>query len=308
MVTRKRAPTYGKAHSFGGDWTSTKLDILGEYLGRYTIALKNQPSPNRPFVKAYIDAFAGTGYRSRGGDEEATPETLLFPDLAEPAPQELLDGSARMALKTQPRFDRYIFIERSPKRCQELEGLKAEFPDVARDIKIKQGEANEQIRMLCKKDWSSRRAVLFLDPYGMQVEWETIEAIAATKAIDLWVLFPLGVGVNRLLTRSGEISPSWRARLDKLLGRRDWYDKFYRVESEPSLFGTEDHVVKATMETIGRYFVERLKEVFPGVAEEPAILRNSARCPLYLLCFAASNRRGAPTALRIANHLLKAVR
>jgi len=309
MVTRKRAATYGKAHSFGGDWTSTKLDILGKYLGAYTKALKDKPTSTRPFVKAYIDAFAGTGYRSEGSEAGTTSPYLPFPDLAESAPQDLLDGSARLALKTKPRFDRYIFIERSPRRCRELEGLKAEFPDLAKDIRIEQGEANEQIQTLCRrKGWASRRAVLFLDPYGMQVEWETIKAIAGTEAIDLWLLFPLGVGVNRLLTRSGDIPPAWRARLDKLLGRQDWYDRFYRVESEPTLFGTkEDHVVKATTETIGRYFVERLREVFPGVAQ-PAVLRNSARCPLYLLCFAASNRKGAPTALAIANHLLKDVR
>jgi three-Cys-motif partner protein len=309
MVTRRRAATYGKAHSFGGDWTSTKLDILGKYLSSYTTALKDKPSPARPFVRAYIDAFAGTGYRSMGQDESLASESLLFPDLAQAAPQDLLDGSARLALKTRPRFDRYIFIERSPSRCQVLEGLKVEFPDLAKDIRIEQGEANERIRALCEKDWSSRRAVLFLDPYGMQVEWETIEAIAATKAIDLWLLFPLGVGVNRLLTRSGDIPQAWRSRLDKLLGKQDWYDKFYRVESEPNLFGAnEDHVVKATTETIGRYFVDRLKSVFPGVAEEPGVLRNSARCPLYLLCFAASNQKAVPIALGIANHLLKAVR
>jgi three-Cys-motif partner protein len=304
MVTRKRAATYGKAHSFGGDWTSAKLEILGRYLTGYTTALKAQP-----FRKAYIDAFAGTGYRCMGHGDASMSERLLFPDLAESAPQDLLDGSARLALKTQPRFDQYIFIERSPRRCLELERLKAEFPHLAQDIRVEQGEANERIRALCGKDWRSRRAVLFLDPYGMQVEWKTIEAIAATEAIDLWLLFPLGVGVNRLLTRSGDIPAAWRECLDKLLGKRDWYDKFYRVESEPNLFGAnEDHVVKATSETIGRYFVDRLKEVFPGVAEDPGVLRNSAQCPLYLLCFAAANRRGAEPALRIAKHLLKAVR
>jgi three-Cys-motif partner protein len=74
------------------------------------------------------------------------------------------------------------------------------------------------VQKLCDKDWTSRRAVLFLDPYGMQVEWRTIEAIAATKAIDLWLLFPLGIGVNRLLTKSGDIPESWRNRLNLLLG------------------------------------------------------------------------------------------
>ena len=139
----------------------------------------------------------------------------------------------------------------------------------------------------------------------MQVEWKTIEAIAATKAIDLWLLFPLGIGVNRLLTRSGDIPESWRRRLNILLGTEDWYEEFYRVESTPTLFGApEDRIVKATTETIGRYFNERLKSRFPAVAEQPKVLRNSANSPLYLLCFAAGNQNGAPIALRIANHLL----
>jgi hypothetical protein len=66
--------------------------------------------------------------------------------------------------------------------------------------------------------------------------------------------------------------------------------------------------VKATTATIGGYFNQRLKTVFAGVADPPGVLRNSANCPLYLLCFAASNKNGAPTALKIANHLLKEVR
>jgi hypothetical protein len=49
----------GKAHSFGGDWTTTKLDVLAEYLRSYTTALKDKPSKEHPFAKAYIDAFAG---------------------------------------------------------------------------------------------------------------------------------------------------------------------------------------------------------------------------------------------------------
>jgi three-Cys-motif partner protein len=304
-----RIPKKGssKAHRFGGDWTTAKLDVLAKYLAQYTTALRDKPTREHPFRKGYIDAFAGTGYRDarrEGAAVDASQASLLLPDLAEKEPQELLDGSARLALKTVPRFDRYVFIERSPERCAQLEALKAEFPNLAEDIQIRQGDANTEIQDLCKKDWRSHRAVLFLDPYGMQVEWKTIEAIAETNAIDLWLLFPLGIGVNRLLTRSGEIPESWRKRLDLLLGTADWYDEFYRVERTRTLFGEADHVVKATTETIGRYFNKRLKTVFPAVAEEPRVLRNSANCPLYLLCFAVGNDRGAPIALRIANHLL----
>lgn len=193
------------SHQFGGKWTTEKLSIVASYLKAYTTALRNKPTPDNPFKKAYIDAFAGSGYHeiTQGGERDDSQP--IFPDLAGPEPQALLEGSASLALKTIPRFDRYIFIERRADRCAQLEALRIEFPHLAADITIQQGDANAEIQGLCARNWQSHRAVLFLDPYGMQVEWTTITAIAATEAIDLWVLWPLGVGVNRLLTRSGAI-------------------------------------------------------------------------------------------------------
>ena len=292
-------------HRFGGDWTSAKLDVLGGYLAGYTRALKNAP-----FRKLYIDAFAGTGYRTQPADESRLGgQDTLFPDLTEDEPQTLLDGSARIALRCDPRFDGYIFIEQDRERCEALRRLATEFPDRAGDVVIQEGEANVQIQTLCAEDWHDRRAVLFLDPYGMQVDWATIEAVASTGAIDLWLLFPLGIGVNRLLTRSGDIPTAWQDKLDTFLGTEDWRNELYHVEYTPSLFGEEEELkVKATIDTIGRFFLQRLQSVFPGVAPEPGILENSRNCPLYLLCFAAANERGAPIALRIAEHLLRGLR
>jgi three-Cys-motif partner protein len=295
-------------HEFGGDWTTQKLEVLAGYLKSYNNALKNKPSPANPFRRSFIDAFAGTGYRDlrRHGGES---NQAMFPDLASDEPQALLDGSARLALQVVPPFDDYIFIEQRADRCTELEKLKSSFPNLAAKIDICRGEANEQIQHMCATNWRARRAILFLDPYGMQVEWKTIEAIASTKAIDLWLLFPLGIGVNRLLLKTGDIPASWRKRLDLLLGTSDWYEEFYRKESMPTLFGDEaEHLVKVTTETIGKYFNNRLKEVFAGVAESPGVLRNSTNNPLYLLCFAVSNERGKSIALRIAEHLLKGMR
>ena len=305
MSKKKSSRGVGKSHQFGGNWTTAKLDVVADYLAAYTTALKNTS-----FRKAYIDAFAGTGYRDAKPESEVDlySQSLPFPDLAEQEPQDLLEGSAVRALKTAPRFDSYVFIERSPERCKQLEKLRSQFPHLANAIQIREGEANLEIQALCSKNWSSHRAVLFLDPYGMQVEWKTIDAIAKTKAIDLWVLFPLGIGVNRLLTKSGGIPQSWRRRLDLLLGTEDWFEEFYSVESRPTLFGKpEEQVVKARLDTIGQYFIRRLKTVFAGVAEEPKVLVNSANCPLYLLCFAVGNPKGVSIALKIANHLLKKV-
>lgn len=288
---------------FGGDWTTQKLDIIAAYLSAYTTALKDKPTRERPFKKVYIDAFAGTGYRHASDD--STDNNLLFPDVDQ-SDQEVLDGSARRALQVAPPFDSYIFIEQSPGRCDALRALETEFPQHASAIAVEEGDANAEIQNLCKQQWEQRRAVLFLDPYGMQVDWETIRMVADTKAIDMWLLFPLGIGVNRLTPKSGKVPESWRRKLDQLLGTTDWYDAFYKYEAtQYDMFGDPTELVKkASVETLGHYFVQRLKTVFPAVAPVPRVLSNSRSCPLYLLCFAAGNNKGAPIALRIANHLL----
>ena len=48
---------------------------------------------DRNFHFAYIDAFAGTGYRT--DREDADSDELMFPEIAEQEVQEFLDGSAR---------------------------------------------------------------------------------------------------------------------------------------------------------------------------------------------------------------------
>ena len=61
----------------------------------------------------------------------------------------------------------------------------------------------------------------------------------------------------------------------------------------------------ASWENIEKYFIARLETVFAKVAK-PLRLLNSVNVPLFMLCFAAGNPKGAPTALKIADHILKA--
>lgn len=281
--------------TFGGDWTNEKLERVGKYLSAYTTIMNRQS-----FRFAYIDAFAGTGYRTIKREEGQ--EELPFPEL-----ENFLDGSARIALQVEPRFTRYIFVEQSESRFAELQKLKMEFPHLQNDILLINTDANSYLQDLCLNySWKSNRAVLFLDPFGMQVEWDTIVAIAETKAIDLWYLFPLGVAVNRMLTKSGQIRVVWRERLNKLFGDEGWYDAFYRTIKTPGLFGEEEVIQKiGNFDLIEQYFVERLKTVFAGVAENPLPLFNSHNNPLYLLCFASGNPKGAKTAIKIAQDILR---
>ena len=291
-----------RGHRFGGDWTEQKLECVSKYLHAYTTIMNKQQ-----FHYAYIDAFAGTGYREMENDEDA--DELMFPDLVSSEVVGFHDGSARNALEVEPPFMKYIFIEKDATRYAELEELRKEF--LLKDrfsedmIECLREDANNYLKDLCRKSWKSHRALVFLDPYGMQVDWKTIESIAQTQAIDLWILFPLGT-VNRLLKRNGEIRPSLRERLDLFFGEPDWYDVFYQIAEQISFFDEEQWQKTGNIfTTIEQYFIERLQGIFKDVATNPLPLRNSKNVPLYLLCFAAGNPRGGPIAVKIAQDILE---
>ena len=290
---------------FGGDWTERKLDALNQYLRSYAQALSKTS-----FRRVYVDAFAGTGYREqKAAPVEDTPSIFSedVDELAASEPQRFLDGSAKIALKVEPPFHQFVFVELDADKVSELEKLKTEFPNRAASIDIQPGDANVTIRSLCQNwDKKGTRGVLFLDPFGMQAEWATIEAVAATGCIDTWILFPFAA--NRLMRRDPkDIPPGWQSRLDKLFGTRDWESRFYKERTISDIFSGDQTIVEKalTLEGLGAFYAERLKTVFPIVAPNPSTLKSSSNRPLFQLFFAAANRgKGGEIALRIAQHIL----
>jgi three-Cys-motif partner protein len=283
---------------FGGSWTDQKLDILKNYLDNYNKALKNQP-----FKRVYIDAFAGTGYRQKR--KQPCSIKGFFEEYEQDESKQFLKGSAKLALEATPSFNEYIFIESDQAKIKELEKLRQTHPAKAKQIEIIQSDANEFIQNYCKnEDWKNTRAVLFLDPFATEVEWITIEAIAKTRGIDVWILFPL-MAVNRLLAKDPE--KIFYDCLNKIFGTEDWFENFYKTKKLDDIFGQSVEKIDKVcdFESIGDFYKKRLKTLFPGVAEKPKIFYNSRRSPLFQFFFAASNRNGAPIALRIAEYLLK---
>jgi three-Cys-motif partner protein len=283
---------------FGGSWTEQKLEILKKYLDAYNTALKNQP-----FKRVYIDAFAGTGYRQQ--QKHQYDIQGIFEDLEQDESIKFLKGSAKLALEANPSFHRYIFIESDKNKIKELEKLQEEHPEKAKQIEIVQGEANEFIQNYCNdEDWVKARAVLFLDPFATEVEWKTLEAIAQTKCIDVWILFPL-IAVNRLLAKDPQ-KISYDC-LNRIFGTQDWFENFYKTQTLDNIFGKSvDIITKACdFSRIGNFYKNRLKTIFPGVAEEPKVFYNSRGSALFQLFFAAGNKKGAPIAIKIAQYLLR---
>lgn len=286
--------------SFGGRWSDRKLKALADYLAAYTTALKNTP-----FRLVYIDAFAGAGLRPVPRKE--TEDYLLFSD--EEGTEEnptYRHGSPLIALRNQPPFHEFIFVERDVDSITKLKSEVAVMPEAKnRAIQFIQGDANEKLLEITHSDWRSRRAVAFLDPFALDVNWSTIEAIAKTQSIDMWLLFP-AMAVNRMLPRNGDIPPAWENRLNRLFGEDDWKKAFYQKSNQTDWFSDlfPSSKTPRIFEDLSGYVTQRLASVFAKVHQTPLILKNSTGSPLFLLCFASGNPRGAPIAIDIAQHII----
>lgn len=281
-------------HHWGGFWTDKKIEALRQYLDAYTTALKKQK-----FELIYIDGFSGSGYQELHDDEGFFKEDF---------DKDIREGSPFIALKTDdPPFDRFVFIEKDKNTLGELKtALYSYFPEPKNKMEFINKDANDYIRNGLEKRWAGKRAVMFLDPFSIQVDYESIKIIAQTKAIDLWVLFPL-MAANRLLKKDGDIPPDWAIKLNALFSDDEWKEKMYKTKGQGSLLTLDNgNVEKRNYEDIVDFFVGKLKKDFgkKGVAK-PKLLYSNNNTPLFALCFASGSLEGQGIAVRIADSVLK---
>lgn len=288
-------------HEFEGLSTDLKLSVVEKYLKAYTTALRGK------FANLwYIDAFAGTGYRTV--KHSAVTGSMLGDDTPERVEQRR--GSAVIALETEPAFDRLIFIEKKPSHCTAIERLMAEYPH--RDITLDKSDANISIQKnVAWSGWASTRAVMFLDPYGLSVDWATLVAISQTKAIDVWYLVSLS-GLFRQATIDPEkIDDHKRAALTRMLGTSEWEEAWYVEDSRTTLFGDKGLPRTtyrwADVSEMERFVGKRLETIFAKVLP-PLRLHNERGAPMFALFFAMSNPepKAIGLATGIAGHILKA--
>ncbi len=275
---------------FGGAWTETKLDIMERYLDAYTTALKNQP-----FDLLYIDAFAGSGsleLKMQGSDRTDW--------------HSFRDGSAKIAMDIADKpFDELIFIEQDEGKCDRLQSLKRSRPN--RNVTIVNADANAYLQNL-QMDWKKWRGVLFLDPFGAQVNWVTLEAIAGYKALDIWILFPT-FAVARMLPTSNipdEINPKWTDTLNRVYGDESWRGLYHR-SSQTELFKERNIERQSGVENLINIYKGRLRGLFKRrLLEESIELKNSKNSKLYefIFCVGSDSGKAIGTAKSIAKHLL----
>ena len=277
-------------HSYGGQWTRDKLEILLRYLDAYTTALKNQP-----FRLSYIDAFAGPGSWQPGAPYESTDYGEF---------NDMLKGSPKIALDIIDKpFDKCVFIDTKKEHIESLKAIKDENPK--RNINIINMDANKALPRICHDLDEFERAVVFLDPYATEVSWATIVSIARTEKVDCWILFPL-MAIARQMPLEQEPAPTLMCNLDRIFGGRKFWHDFYSPVKQHSFWGQGDEKERESgSDKIAEAYRERLKTEFVSVAPTRRGLKNSRNSNLFDLFFAASNPKGARRAVEIADYILK---
>lgn len=247
-----------------GIWSEIKLEIIREYAHAYSTILTK-----KNFRHFYIDGFAGAGVHVSKTTGEWIP------------------GSPLNALMVRPPFRHHFLIDLDGDRVQGL----AEIVGERSDVSLLRGDCSrallDDVFPRVRYD-RFERALCLLDPYGLQLNWQVLEAAGMSRTIDLFLNFPI-MDMNRraLWTDPGRVSAEQAAPMTAFWGDDTWRTIAYRPSQQSNLFGVEE-VEKASNETIVDAFVERLrtKAGFKYVPK-PMPMRNSTNAIVYYLFFAS---------------------
>jgi three-Cys-motif partner protein len=246
-----------------GYWSQIKLDIVKKYataFSKITVALKN-PS----FEPVYIDAISSAGvHMSRGA-------------------RTFIPGSPVNILLITPGFYRYYLIDVRAEKTSALRQMVADNPKVS----IIPGNCNDALttKVFPHVQWNQyRRGLCILDPYGLHLDWKTIEAAGKVKTLDVFLSLPVADVNGNAIWRS----PAGMNRADLEQLTRYWGDDSWGGEKSESPKDSTGRSAKAELDTIATAFRARLQGAagFKHVPE-PIPMRNSKGNVNYYLFFAS---------------------
>jgi three-Cys-motif partner protein len=286
--------------TWGGPWTEQKLDAFEKYVYAY-LKIMNAHRDKYGWKLIYFDAFAGSGKRNTAKDNK---QTLALFDITD-VEKNLYQGAAERVIRIQQRgFDLYYFIESDEVSRKDLESRLAPInAEKGFNLQYRDGDANEYLNKLAghtkkKEEYCS---LTLLDPFGMQVNWDSIKQLKDTRT-DLWILIPSGVIINRLLDRSGKLT-----HIEKLvsffgLPEQEIRDFFYKQGTSKGLFDIEGGIRKVSepIQKIAELYIKQLKTIFKEVTPRPLEMVNSRNVSIYHFVFASNN----PTAKKIASEII----
>lgn len=209
-----------------------------------------------------LDLFAGTGinWSEMRGD--------------------FIDGSPLIALKAQPPFATKVIAAEKHNGC--FAALLDRTVQYGDRVALFNVDANTAIGRLLDHVPKNAPAFAFLDPEGSELDWRTVEAIAAHKKaarykVEQLVLFPTDTGFLRL-------APDYPEKVDRIFGHGGWREIWDRRQN-----GT------ITVDMARTMYVQLYAEGFRKLGYETVLdrqIKKSTGHSMYFLIFATDNDAG----------------
>jgi three-Cys-motif partner protein len=285
--------------TWGGPWTEIKLNAFSKYVWSYLMIMKKNPY----WETIYFDGFAGSGTKEKNIANEYYKQLQITIE-----EEKTYKGAAErvLTLKDDLSFNYYYFIDKQKCSIQKLEQkLKSKLDLSNKKISYRAGDANQMILELAKAMKTKKYAALvLLDPFGMQINWSSIESLRDTRT-DIWILIPTGVIINRLLDKKGELKLEDKLETFFGLSIEEIKSIFYKKYTSQTLFGEEEIITKVSepIGKIAKIYAQRLNTIWKHVTEVPLRLDNRNGVPIFHFVFASNNK----SAYNIANQIIKKV-
>jgi three-Cys-motif partner protein len=259
-----------------GEWVKEKLFFVKRYIDAFEVAMRDKNWRRR----IYIDLFAGPGKCIVRGS------------------QEYLLGSSLIALQTRYPFTDYYLVDLEQSNVEALRQRSSAISIPKTHIHFLTGNANrkvdEIVSNIAEFDRSFIHGVLpclnlaFLDPEGLELEWETVETLGQMNRMDLIIHYSQN-GLTRNLNRCYAISGE--TVIDRFFGDRKWRDIYKSTRDKKESAGIHraliDHY-KSKLSDLGYVVINDSEEI----VHEPLIRSTQRKAPLYRLIFASKHTLG----------------
>jgi three-Cys-motif partner protein len=258
-----------------GSWVTEKLDYLERYINIFETSMHSKPWRKRH----YIDLFTGPG-------KCFVRET-----------RDVHFGSPLLALTTLHPFTDYFFVDINPDNIATLR-RRCSVSSMYDRVQYFVGDSNLVVQEIVDRiltvdreyipgRWSSLN-LAFLDPDGLELQWETVATLARPHTMDLIIHYPQS-GLGRYIGQAFKTEE--QTVVDLFFGGTEWRKIYKKMQNSQTRFGIHrllmDHY-KEKLQDLG------YKEAFRDdeVGDEPLIRNAKRKAPLYRLLFASKHPLG----------------
>lgn len=290
--------------TWGGSWTEEKLEAFEKYVNAY-LTIMNKYRDQFGWKLLYFDGFAGSGTRTtnQGTDSELMMELFREQEISLEQISVYQSAAERVVNIKQRGFDYYYFVDLDKSANDELKEKLRPYSNQGKNLTFRNTDANSITKRMGEYLIANEKikGLVLLDPFGMNIDWETIAALKGAS-VDLWILVPSGVIINRLLERDGSLKHIEKLKQYFGLTKSEIESRFYTKKTDKTLFGEIEKVekVKEPIKRIAELYVERLKTLFPYVTENPLVMTNTKGVPIFHFVFASNNKN----AMKIAQQII----